>query len=58
METAMLLSSSPTASAAVLLPSSPTSAMAEGNTAARERADHDTPLFFPIDSGIRKCGGT
>jgi hypothetical protein len=57
VETATLLSSSPTALAAALLPSSPTSAMAEGGAAARERVDHDTPLFFPICSGIQRCGG-
>jgi hypothetical protein len=57
VETATLLSSSPTALAAALLPSSPTPAMAEGGAAARERVDHDTPLFFPICSGIQRCGG-
>jgi hypothetical protein len=51
---AALPSSSP--SAAALLPS-PTSAMAEGGTVAHERADHGTPLFFPIGSGIRRCSG-
>jgi hypothetical protein len=55
---AALPSSSPMASAVALLPSSPTSAMVEGGMAARECADHDTTLFFPIGSGIRRCGST